>query len=353
VSLDAEVRISLDSFELVVDLTVENGEVVAVLGPNGSGKTTLVRALAGLAPLSAGHVILDGLVLDSPTTRAFVAPERRHVGVVFQDYSLFSHLTALENVAFGPRCRGVSKVDARRRALELLEGMDLAEHAGVRPGQLSGGQAQRVALARALATNPRMLLLDEPMAALDASTRPSMRHHLRRHLGAFDGPCVVVTHDPVDAAALADRLVIVEAGRVVQQGTVREVAAHPRTPFVAELMGLNLVRGRAEGNRLVLDNGTELQTASEATGDVFAVIAPRDVALYASPPGGSPRNTWPTHVDEVHVLGQRVRVLLGGPVRIAAEVTTEAIGELGLVEGVPVWASVKATQIDVYGADGD
>jgi molybdate transport system ATP-binding protein len=352
-SLDAQVRVSLDSFELVVDLPVEDGEVVAVLGPNGSGKTTLVRALAGLAPLSAGHVTLDGIVLESPTTRVFVAPEHRHVGVVFQDYSLFAHLTALENVAFGPRCRGVSKVDARRRARELLEDMDLADHALVRPGQLSGGQAQRVALARALATHPRMLLLDEPMAALDASTRPSMRHQLRRHLGAFDGPCVVVTHDPVDAAALADRLVIIEAGRVVQQGTVREVAAHPRTPFVAELMGLNLVRGRAEGTRLVLADGTELQTASEAIGDVFAVIAPRDVALYSSPPGGSPRNTWPTRVVEVHVLGQRVRVLLDAPVRIAAEVTTEAIGELGLVEGVPVWASVKATQIDVYGADGD
>lgn len=335
-----------------VDLTVARGEFFGLLGPNGAGKTTLVRALAGLTALHTGHVTLDGVVLDRPSTRVFVAPEQRRVGVVFQDYSLFTHLTAEENVAFGPRCRGVAKVDARRRARELLEGMELADVANVRPGQLSGGQAQRVALARALATEPRMLLLDEPMAALDAATRPLMRQQLRRHLGAFDGPTVVVTHDPVDAAALADRLVIVETGRVVQQGTLREVAAHPRTAFVAELMGLNLVRGRADGTRLVLADGTELHTASEATGDVFAVISPRDVALYSSAPGGSPRNSWPTHVDEVHVLGPRVRVLLDAPVRIAAEVTAEAASELGLVAGAMVWASVKATQVNVYDAEG-
>ncbi len=349
-SLDAEVSVTLGPFELNVALRVDDGEVVAVLGPNGGGKTTLVRALAGLHSLRAGHVTLDGVVLDDPSARIFVAPEHRQCGVVFQDYCLFAHLTTEENVAFGPRSRGVSKADAHHRALEWLDTMGLAGTAHLRPDRLSGGQAQRVALARALATGPRLLLLDEPMAALDAGARASVRHQLGRHLEGFAGPCVVVTHDPLDAAALADRLLIVEDGHVVQSGTLAEVTARPRTAYVAELMGLNLLRGRARGTHLVLANGTTLQTSVDANGDVFAVIAPRDVALYSSPPGGSPRNTWSTRVDEIHRLGTRARVLLGAPVPIAAEVTSEAVSDLGLGEGAPVWASVKATQIDVYGA---
>ena len=349
-SLDAEVRVALGAFALSVELRVADGEVVAVLGPNASGKTTLIRTLAGLQPLRAGHVTLDGVVMDSPADRVFLSPERRQCGVVFQDYCLFAHLTAEENVAFGLRSRGVSKDEAHRRALEWLDKLGLAEVAHRRPDRLSGGQAQRVALARALATGPRLLLLDEPMAALDASARASVRHQLGRHLRGFDGPCVVVTHDPLDAAALADRLVIVEEGRVVQSGTLAEVTAQPRTAYVAELVGLNLLRGRARGSRMELANGTSLHTSVDANGDVFAVIAPRDVALYSSAPGGSPRNAWATRVDEIHLLGTRVRVLLDGPVPIAAEVTSEAISELGLVEGAPVWASVKATQIDVYDA---
>lgn len=351
-SLEAQVRVTIGAFEECLRLDVSDGEVVAVLGPNGSGKSTLLRALAGLRPLSGGRIVLDGVVLDDPAAKVLIPPEQRPCGMLFQDYMLFPHLTALANVAFGPRSRGASKSDANRRALGWLDRMDIADKAQSKPGQLSGGQAQRVALARALVTDPQLLLLDEPMAALDAGMRGSMRHQLRLHLRAFSGSCVMVTHDPLDAAAIADRLVIVEAGRMVQQGTLEDVTTRPRTGYVAELMGLNLLRGRASGTSLVLADGTTLETATPSSGDMLAVIAPRDIALYLDPPGGSPRNTWSTRVAEVHLMGDRARVLLDTPIRVAAEITAVALAELGLTDGAPVWASVKATQIDVYGADG-
>ena len=254
--------------------------------------------------------------------------------MVFQDYLLFPHLTVLANVAFGPRSRGSSRADANRRARQWLDRMDLADRAGSRPGELSGGQAQRVAVARALATEPRLLLLDEPMAALDVGARGSVRHQLRRHLGMFSGSCVMVTHDPLDAAAIADRLVIVEAGKVVQQGTLEEVTSRPRTEYVAELMGVNLLRGVGRGTTLVLAGGMTVETAGRWQGDMLAVVAPRDIALYIDRPDGSPRNTWSTRVAEVHLMGDRVRVLLDGPVRVTAEITAGRPG--------PSWASPRA-----------
>ena len=347
-SLVAEVGVRLGEFSEDVALDVADGEVVAVLGPNGSGKSTLLRALAGLQPLTTGRIELDSTVLDDPGAGVLVPPERRSCGVVFQDYLLFPHLTAQANVAFGLRARGATKSDAARRALGWLERMGVDQQASVKPARLSGGQAQRVALARALAMDPRLLLLDEPLAALDISQRGSVRHELRRHLQSFGGSCVLVTHDALDAAAIADRLVIVEDGAVAQAGTFVSVNARPRTHYVAQLAGLNLLRGRVRGSELTLEAGSVLQTASPETGDVLAVIAPRDIALYLDPPAGSPRNAWPTRVAEVHLLGDRVRVLLDAPIRVAAEITTVSLSALGLTEGAPVWASVKATQIDVY-----
>jgi molybdate transport system ATP-binding protein len=351
VSLLADVQVTVGSFSEQVALEVAEGEVVAVLGPNGSGKSTLLRALAGIQPLSGGRIELDGMVLDDPGACILVPPERRPCGVVFQDYLLFPHLSAQGNVAFGLRNRGATKADAARRALGWLDRMGVAAQASLKPARLSGGQAQRVALARALAVDPRLLLLDEPMAALDVRQRGSVRHELRQHLRQFGGSCVLVTHDPLDAAALADRLVIVEDGTVVQSGTLAAITARPRTRYVADLAGLNLVMGSATGTELVLDGGAVLQTASTVPGHVLAVIAPRDVALYLDQPTGSPRNTWPTQVAEIHLLGDRARILLTTPVPLAAEITTVSLSNLGLTEGTPVWASVKATQIDVYPED--
>ena len=347
-SLVADVGVTVGDFSERVMLEVGDGEVVAVLGPNGSGKSTLLRALAGIQPLRAGRVELDGVVLDDPARGTLVPPEDRPCGVVFQDYLLFPHLSVLANVAFGLRNRGATKAQSASRALEWLRRMGVAEQASMKPGRLSGGQAQRVALARALAVDPRLLLLDEPMAALDVGRRGSVRHELRRHLGEFGGSCVLVTHDPLDAAALADRLVIVEHGAVVQEGTLHAVTTRPRTPYVAELAGINLLRGRSDGSRLVLEEGETLQTASPVVGEALAVIAPRDVALYLDPPTGSPRNTWPTRVAEINLVGDRARVLLGAPIVVTAEITTVSLSTLGLTEGAAVWASVKATQIDVY-----
>jgi molybdate transport system ATP-binding protein len=348
VNLLADVKVTVGSFSEQVALEVADGEVVAVLGPNGSGKTTLLRALAGIQPLSGGRIELDGVVLDDPGAGILVPPERRPCGVVFQDYLLFPHLSAQANVAFGLRSKGATKADAADRALEWLDRMGVAGQASLKPARLSGGQAQRVALARALSVDPRLLLLDEPMAALDVGQRGSVRHELRQHLRQFRGSCVLVTHDPLDAAAIADRLVIVEDGAVVQAGTLAAITTRPRTRYVAELAGLNLLRGRATDSALALDGGAVLQTAGAVSGDVLAVIAPRDVALYLEQPTGSPRNTWPTQVAEIHFLGDRARVLLATPVPLTAEITTLSLSNLGLTEGASVWASVKATQIDVY-----
>ena len=349
-SLDAHLVVRRAGFTLDAPLRAEPGEVVALLGPNGAGKTTALRALAGLTALDDGHIRLHDRVLDDPAARRFTPAEHRRIGVVFQDYLLFPHLSATDNVAFGPRCRGLSRAEARARAGELLTRVGLAEHAGKKPRRLSGGQAQRVALARALATEPQLLLLDEPLAALDARTRLETRAHLRGHLGAHAGPTVLVTHDPLDAMMLADRLVILEDGRVVQTGDAATVTSRPRTDYVARLVGLNLYRGHAEGTRVRVGAEFSLTTATPQSGDVFVAFPPAAVALYAVRPEGSPRNTWPATVTAVARHGDALRIELSGPVAVAADVTPAAAVHLGLEPGREVWASLKATEATAYPA---
>jgi molybdate transport system ATP-binding protein len=350
-NLDASLCARIGTLDLDVDLSAGDEEVVAVLGPNGAGKTTILRILAGLLRLDAGHVRVDDIVLDDPATSTYVVPERRPIGVVFQDYLLFPYLDARDNVAFGLRNRGMSRRDARRVADEWLDRVGLGDHAGDKPRSLSGGQAQRVALARALAPNPRLLLLDEPLAALDAGTRAEIRRELRRHLGAFTGIRIMVTHDPIDAATLADRLVVIEAGRVSQIGTVSEVSAHPRSDYVAELVGLNLYRGNATHGAISLEHGTTLETGdTHLDGDVFAAVNPRAVALYRSEPDGSPRNRWRGTVADLDVLADRVRVRLDGAVPVIAEITGAAAQELGVQPGHELWSVIKATDVRVYPA---
>jgi molybdate transport system ATP-binding protein len=349
-SLEARVRLTLGKLELEVELAVATGELVVLLGPNGAGKTTLLRALAGLVPLEEGRVTLDGMVLDDVDGGVHVPTERRPVGFVFQDYLLFPHLSAVENVAFGLRARGLARAEARRRAADWLDRVGLAAHAGARPRSLSGGQAQRVALARAMVGDPRLLLLDEPLAALDAATRAVLRRDLRRHLASFDGTRLLVTHDPLEAIALADRLVVLEGGRVTQTGSPAEVSQRPRSRYVAELVGVNLYRGHAGDGAIVLEGGGRLVAAGGHRGEVFAAVHPHAVALHRRPPEGTPRNSWPGTADALETIDDRVRVRVAGAVPIVAEVTPAAATELRLADGGPVWATVKATEVQVYPA---
>jgi molybdate transport system ATP-binding protein len=361
-SLVADVTVVRGAFRLCAQLRADAGEVVAVLGPNGAGKTTLLRALAGLLPLDAGRVEVGGRVWDAPADGAWVPPVERGCGLVFQDYRLFPHLPVRDNVAFGLRARGAGRAAARTAVQPWLERLGLAELADRRPAALSGGQAQRVALARALAATPSLLLLDEPLAALDARTRLDVRGLLREHLSGFPGPSVVVTHDPLEALVLADRVVVLEGGRVVQEGPPALLARRPATEYVARLMGLNLWSGVLVDDverRVALDAGGSVVAAGRApdeappaAGDrVLVAVAPSALAVSAEEPvHGSPRNRWPGRVTGLELLTDRVRLAVEGEPPALADVTPSAVAELRLDAGSPVWLSAKATEVVAYAA---
>ena len=346
-SLNARVKVRRNNFALDVELDIDPGETVAILGPNGAGKTTLLRALAGLVAIH-GRVELAGEVLEDSALRLRVPTEQRHIGLVFQDHVLFPHLNVLDNVAFGLQAQ--HRPDAKRIARGWLERAGLAETASSMPRELSGGQAQRVALLRTLATEPQLLLLDEPLSALDISIRAEVRRELSRQLASFGGVRLIVTHDPLEAITLADRLVVLENGQVVQSGTPDEVTARPRSRFVADLAGVNLLRGKGRGDHVELTSGASVAAPDAGEGDVFAVIHPRAVALYLSRPEGTPRNVWQGEVEDIDLHGERVRVRVKSPVPLVAEVTPAAVRELRLHTGGAVWVAFKATEVSVYPA---
>lgn len=348
--LDAHVVTARGSFELDTRLRAEAGQVVALLGPNGAGKSTVLRCLGGLTPLHAGHVRLGDTMLDEPASGTRVQAAARRVGMVFQEGMLFPHLSARDNIAFGPRHRGLSRARARRCADEWLKRTGLVEYADRRPHQLSGGQRQRVAITRALATDPLLLLLDEPLSSLDVSAAVSVRTFLRRHLAAVQAATVLVTHQAIDALVLADHVVVVEDGRAVQSGAPAAVAREPRSDHVASLMGLNLLRGDAGDGGIRLADGALLIAASPERGEVFASFAPNTVTLHGARPRTSARNVWQLEVDGIAPHGDALRVHLAGAVPLLADITPGALADLGLAEGDPVWASVKATEIAVYPA---
>lgn len=350
--LDGRLHLRRDAFTLDLTVRVHPGQVLALLGPNGAGKTTALRIVAGLLGLSRGHLRMNGRVLDDPQQRIFLPPELRRVGMVFQEYLLFPHLSAVDNVAFGLRAAGTPRATARRTAAEWLERVGLGGRGAARPANLSGGQAQRVALARALAPGPELLLLDEPLAALDTGTRLRIRAELRAHLAGFAtqaaGGTILVSHDPLDAMVLADQLLVVEDGHVVQQGAPAEVARHPRTPYVARLVGLNFYRGRADGGTAWLDGGGTVSLSEPAAGPVVVAFPPTAVALHPARPAGSPRNCWPTVIRGIEQHGQVLRLDLAGTPSVLADVTPAAAAELDLVPGREVWAAVKATEVRAY-----
>ena len=349
-TLAAAVRVARGDFTLDVAIEAPAAHTIAVLGPNGAGKSTLLRCIAGLAPVDSGRITMGSTVVDDPSSATFVPPERRRVGFVFQHHLLFPHLSAVDNVAFGVAARGGSRGDAKRRALEALDAVGLGSHARRRPAELSGGEAQRVALARALVTDPDVLLLDEPLSALDVTTRAAVRRDLSTHLAGHRGVRLVVTHDPVEAAALAGDVVVIEDGRVIQRGAPADLAAQPRSRYVADLVGVNFLVGIARRGVVEVAgrSGATVVTADPLDGEVMAVIHPRAVVVHRGRPEGTPRNVWPGRVAAVDPEGDRARVTIDGAVPLVAEVTAPAVAALGLRPGEPVWVSVKATEVSVF-----
>ena len=338
-----------NGFRVAADISIAPGVTTALLGPNGAGKSTVVEAIAGLAPIDAGRITLGDRVLDDAGD-VFVAPEARRLGIVFQDLLLFDHLDVAANVAFGPRSRGVGRQDATARAREWLERLGIERMAAQKPADLSGGQAQLVALARALATDPVMLLLDESLSALDVAARTALRRTLGEHLEAFGGPRLLITHDPAEAFLLADEIHVIEEGEITQAGTPEEIRLHPRTPYAADLAGVNLIRGTARSG--VVDTGSHsVHIADDGiAGPVLLTIHPAAVAVHMDRPGGSPRNAWATTVIRVEPLGSRVRLLTGQPLPLTIEVTEASRSELALEPGAAIWVAIKATEIKLQAA---
>ena len=347
-TVDAAVR--RGSFLLEVSLTAAPGRVLGLLGPNGAGKSTLLSAVAGLTPISTGRITLAGQVVDDADTGAFVEASGRPVGFVFQNYRLFPHLSVTENVAFSPRARGMGRRAARSVASHWLDRLRLTDLADRKPDHLSGGQAQRVALARALAGQPALLLLDEPLSALDAGTRLDVQAELKRHLANFAGPCLLVTHDPLEALVLADQLIVLEGGHIVQEGTPAHIARQPATDYVAKLVGLNLYAGLASGSEVVLSGGGNFIVPDHGQhGDVLVAVRPSSVIVSTQQPQpSSARNTWPARVAGLTLLADRVRIDLEGQPAALVDVTPAAVAELSLGPGTRVWLTVKATDLEVY-----
>ena len=337
-----------------VDLTLhaEPGQLVAVLGPNGAGKSTLLRAIAGLTPLRAGRIRLGDRVLDDPDAGIWVPPERRAMGVVFQDYRLFTTMTVRDNVAFAAAARGHRRTAARAAAQEWLERFDLAGLAERRPPQLSGGQAQRVALVRALASRPALLLLDEPLAALDATMRGTTRGELARLVSGFEGPTLLVTHDPLDALLLADRVLVIEGGVVTQDADPATIARRPATAYIAGLSGLNHYRGRVDraSGTVRLDGGGVLTpSVLPPTSVVLLAVPPTAITVHLQAPGpGSARNVWPSRIGDIQQLHDRIRLQIEGTPRALVDITPAALLHLGLRRGDPIWCSAKASEIEAY-----
>ncbi len=338
--------VDLGRFTLDATFDCAPGETIALVGPNGSGKSTALNTLAGLLKLDSGSITVDDTTLDG--RHEWLSPDRRHLGMVFQDMLLFPHLSALDNVAYGPRRRGVPVAEARATAADLLATFGIAELANAKPRSLSGGQAQRVALARALACAPRLLLLDEPLSALDAETRLQVRCELHRYLDKSGGYAFLVAHDVVDVLVLADRVVVLEHGRVAQISTPLELERHPRTRYAAALVGTNLVRGHRRGPVIELAPGVLLPSArAGADGPVDVVVSPRHVTVTAfagEPSGGA----WIGTIAGIEAAGEDVHLRISAPVPIAARASIDSLRDLHLTPGARVTVRIDATAVTVF-----
>ncbi|MCW2651169.1 MAG: molybdenum transporter ATP-binding protein [Mycobacterium sp.] len=341
-----------------VEFAVAAGEVVAVLGPNGGGKSTALHLVAGLVRPDQGIVRSGSTVLTDTDAGVFVPTHARRVGLLLQDPLLFPHLSVAANVAFAPRSRGASRRAARNAARLWLGRVDAGELADRSPRELSGGQAQRVAIARALAAEPDVLLLDEPLAGLDVGAAAAVRTLLRGVLARDGRATLLVTHELLDVLTLADRVLVLESGRVVEDGPVATVLAAPRSDFAARFAGVNLVRGtvaadgalRAADGTCWYGSGDPLDPGVHAV----AVFSPTAVAVYRDLPHGSPRNTVAVTVALLDSIPQGVRVRAheqnDGAPGLAADITAESAAELRVATGEPVFFAVKAQEVAVYAA---
>jgi ABC-type sulfate/molybdate transport systems ATPase subunit len=336
-TLELDIAVALRSFELGLGLSV-GAETVALVGPSGAGKTTVLRAIAGLRRPDRGRIALGERVWFDTAAKVDLPPERRSVGLVFQEYALFPHMTVRANVAFG----GTARVD------ELLERLRIAHLAGERPGALSGGERQRVALARALARDPQVLLLDEPLAALDAHTRAVVRAELQDVLATLSLPTLIVTHDFRDAAALAGRVGVIVDGRLRQEGTAAELVAHPADAFVAAFTGGNLLPGRGDGGMdVALDAGGVVRAAEPASGRVGVAVYPWEVGIAVQAPADGVNGL----AGAVHGLapeGGRVRLRVG---EVVVERPAEEVERLGLKPGTAAWATFPPEAVRIVALD--
>ncbi len=334
-ALRLEIALPLRTFHLELALDVAR-ETVALVGPSGAGKTTVLHAIAGLARPASGRIAIDDEVVFDDEQRIFVPPEERRVGLVFQEYALFPHMSVADNVAYG---------GSSRRSAELLERFQIAHLSSAKPGRLSGGERQRVALARAIARDPAVLLLDEPLSALDAHTRAEVRAELQELLHELALPTVLVTHDFEDAAALADRVGVIVDGRILQLGTPRELLAAPSSPFVASFTGGNLIPGVAgpgpDGlTRIELDDGTVVLSTDAGSGRVGVIVQPWEISLTRASFDESALNHLPGRVTSIVPLGNRVRVRIGP---FVSEITASSAERLELRVGDSAIAAFKAT----------
>ncbi len=355
--LDAHLAKTRAGFALDVAFQAAAGATTVVVGESGAGKTSVLRLLAGLDRLDGGHVALDGIRYADAGGGLHVPAWQRNVGYVAQDYALFPHLTVLENVAFGLRAGGATPKRIRPAAEGALDLVGIPELAGRLPGQLSGGQQQRAALARALVLEPRLLLLDEPLSSLDIQTRRAVRVELRGLLQRLPCVTVYVTHSPIEALVFGERVVVLDRGRVAQAGSREELLRHPRSPFVAELVGTNLFVGRATeptaapAASIRTPEGTVAIEEVRGADTVYLTVSPREIMLSRAFPEGSPQNVFAGSIVELIPEppgGERVRVVLDTQPALVAEVTREAVAALELREGVRVYAAFKATGIHRY-----
>jgi molybdate transport system ATP-binding protein len=353
--LELDVVSRSGGFELRAGFVAERGVTTVIVGESGAGKTSLLRLAAGLDQPERGRIVLDGKVYVNPDVGILVPAWQRDVGYVAQDYSLFPHLTVEQNVAFGLRAGGTGRGAIATRVAETLRRAGIAELAGRKPAMLSGGQQQRAALARALVLEPALLLLDEPLAALDLQTRRLLRGELRELLRTLHCVTLYVTHSPLEALLFGDRIVVIEGGRVTQTGTRDDLLRHPRSRYVAELMGTNLFAGHArvgaEGAVVRTGDGDLAVSDPGEPGEVYVTVDPRQITLHHHRPEGSAQNVFSGPILELAPeppSGERIRVILGTRPPLVAEVTREAVATLSLREGMTVHASFKATGTRTY-----